>query len=82
MIIRHLVLPNHLECDTKPILKWIADNIGDRVLVNIMGQYRPEYLVSRDPERYADVARRPSSEEMLEAYRYADELGIIYRPVS
>ncbi len=82
MIIRHLVLPNHLECDTKPILKWIADNIGDRVLVNIMGQYRPEYLVSRDPERYADIARRPSNEEMLEAYRYADELGIIYRPVS
>ena len=82
MIIRHLVLPNHLECDTKPILKWIAENIGDRVLVNIMGQYRPEYLVVANPEKYPEIARRPSREEMMEAYRYADELGIVYRPVS
>jgi len=82
MIIRHLVLPNHLECDTKPILKWIAENIGDRVLVNIMEQYRPEYLVVANPEKYPEIARRPSREEMMEAYRYADELGIVYRPVS
>jgi len=82
MIIRHLVLPNHLECDTKPILKWIAENIGDRVLVNIMGQYRPEYLVQLNPEKYPDISRRPSMEEMLEAYAYADKLGIVYRPVS
>ena len=82
MIIRHLVLPNHLECDTKPILRWIAENIREKVLVNIMGQYRPEYLVLKDPEKYADVARRPSGEEMEEAYHYADELGIVYRPVS
>jgi len=82
MIIRHLVLPNHLECDTKPILKWIAENIGDRVLVNIMEQYRPEYLVLRSPDKYPDVARRPSWGEMQEAYRYAEELGIVFRPVS
>ncbi len=82
MIIRHLVLPNHLECDTKPILKWIAENIKDKVLVNIMEQYRPEYLVLANPEKYPDIARRPTSEEMREAYRYADELGILYRPVS
>ena len=82
MIIRHLVLPNHLECDTKPILKWIAENIGDKVLVNIMEQYRPEYLVVANPEKYPEIARRPSREEMMEAYRYADELGIVYRPVS
>ena len=82
MIIRHLVLPNHLECDTKPILRWIAENIKDRVLVNIMEQYRPEYLVARNPEKYPDIARRPTREEMMEAYRLADELGIVYRPVS
>jgi len=82
MIIRHLVLPNHLECDTKLILKWIAENIKEKVLVNIMEQYRPEYLVLAHPNKYPDVARRPTSEEMREAYRYADELGILYRPVS
>ncbi len=24
MIIRHLVLPNHVECCSKPLLKWIS----------------------------------------------------------
>ncbi len=81
IIIRHLVLPNHLECCTKPILKWIAENCP-RALVNIMEQYRPEYLVARYPERWKDVARRPSFNEMREAYEYAKELGIVFEPVS
>ncbi|MEM0079542.1 MAG: radical SAM protein [Nitrososphaerota archaeon] len=82
MIIRHLVMPNHLECDTKPILKWIAENIRDKVLVNIMEQYRPEFQVLSKPHLYNDISRRPYKEEILEAYRYAKELGIIYEPVS
>ncbi|MEM3398633.1 MAG: radical SAM protein [Nitrososphaerota archaeon] len=82
MIIRHLILPNHLECDTKPILRWIADNIGNKVLVNIMEQYRPEHQVILKPELYKDIARRPYREEILEAYSYAKQLGIIYEPVS
>jgi len=83
MIIRHLVLPNHLECCTKPILKWIAENLPtDKVLVNIMAQYRPEYLVAKYPSRWADIARRPTHKEMLEAYTLAKNLGIVFEPVS
>jgi putative pyruvate formate lyase activating enzyme len=83
MIIRHLVLPNHLECCTKPILKWIAENLPlDRVLVNIMEQYRPEYMVVKYPRRWPDIARRPRYDELEEAYRYAESLGIVYKPVS
>jgi len=82
MIIRHLVLPNHIECDTKPILKWIAENIGEKVLVNIMEQYRPEHQVLTKPELYKDIARRPYREELMEAYNYAKQLGIVYEPVS
>jgi len=81
MIIRHLVMPNHIECCTKPILDWIAENLP-RALVNIMGQYRPEYLVAWNPDKYPDIARRPSSKEMEEAFEYADKLGICYKPVS
>ncbi|WP_457548522.1 radical SAM protein [Archaeoglobus sp.] len=80
-IIRHLVLPNHLECCTKPILKWIAENCP-RALVNIMEQYRPLFKVLKYPEKYRDIARRPTIEEMEEAYSYAKELGIVYEPVS
>lgn len=81
MIIRHLVLPGHVECCTKPALRWISENCS-RALVNIMDQYRPEHLVALYPERYRDIARRPSSEELKEAYRFADELGLVWRPVS
>ncbi|MEM2247781.1 MAG: radical SAM protein [Thermoproteota archaeon] len=81
MIIRHLVLPNHIECCTKPVLKWIADNTP-MVLVNIMEQYHPDYLVARSPEKYPDIARRPTSREMKEAYDYAKKLGIVFEPVS
>ena len=81
MIVRHLVLPGHLECCTKPILEWIAKNTP-RALVNIMDQYRPEHLVLKHPERYPGIARRVSRAEMKEAYNYAKSLGILYEPVS
>lgn len=81
MIIRHLVLPGHVECCTKPVLKWISENCP-RALVNVMDQYRPEHLVALYPEKYKDIARRPSRKELEEAYRYADELGLVWRPVS
>ncbi len=81
MIIRHLVLPGHVECCTKPALEWISKNCP-RALVNIMDQYRPEHLVALYPEKYREIARRPSRDELEEAYRYADELGLLWRPVS
>jgi len=81
IIIRHLVMPNHLECCTRPILEWIARNTP-RALVNIMDQYRPEHLVAKYPKMYSDIARRPTRNEILEAYRIAEELGIVYEPVS
>ncbi|MGQ4832956.1 MAG: radical SAM protein [Candidatus Asgardarchaeia archaeon] len=80
IIIRHLVLPNHLECCTFPILEWISKNIPN-VLVNIMDQYRPMWEVPGN-EKYKDINRRPSSEEMKQAYEYADKLGIVWEPVS
>jgi putative pyruvate formate lyase activating enzyme len=81
MIIRHLVLPNHLECCTKPVLSWISENCP-RALVNIMDQYHPDYLVASEPEKYPGLARHPSTYEMESAYRYAEDLGIAYRQVS
>ncbi len=80
MIIRHLVLPGHIDCCTRPILNWISANCP-RALVNIMGQYHPDHLVRSNP-RYGDIDRHPSNKEMRRAYRYADQMGIVYQPVS
>jgi len=79
MIVRHLVLPNHIECCSKPVLKWISDNIPkERVVVNIMDQYRPEYKAYE----YKDISRKPTSQELEEVYRYADSLKILWREIS
>lgn len=77
IIIRHLVMPGHIECCSKPILDYIAQELPNAV-VNIMSQYRPQWKSFEYPE----INRRPSSQEMLDVKNYADSLGILYRPVS
>lgn len=83
VIVRHLVMPNHLECCTKPVLRWIAENMQrDRILVNVMDQYTPDNLVLRLPKKFKDIARRPSRAEIAEARAYATALGLEWAPVS
>ena len=77
IIIRHLVMPNHVECCSIPILEYVTKEIP-KCVVNIMGQYRPEYKASQ----YHKINRRPTQEEIQEAKAYADKLGILWRPVS
>jgi putative pyruvate formate lyase activating enzyme len=67
IIIRILVLPNHLDCCTRPIINWIAENLGPQTRVNIMFQYRPEWRASEIPE----LQRRLSNEEMEKAVQLA-----------
>jgi putative pyruvate formate lyase activating enzyme len=57
LIIRALVLPNHLECCTKPILKWIAENLGTGTRVNVMFQYRPKWRAYETPELNRSLTR-------------------------
>ena len=42
IIIRHLILPNHIQ-NTKNVLKWIANDLDKDVYVSIMAQYFPTY---------------------------------------
>ena len=41
LTIRHLIMPNHIECCTAPVLAWIAGHMPD-VPVNVMDQYHPD----------------------------------------
>jgi len=72
LIIRVLVLPEHNNCCTKPILEWIAENLGPWTRVNLMFQYRPEY---RARERN-ELRRRLTRQEREEALRIAIEAGL------
>lgn len=71
MIIRHLVLPGHIECCTRPALTWIAENL-DEVLVNVMSQYRPEHRAGQ----FEEIARPLRMSEYNRAREIADELGL------
>ncbi len=71
MIIRHLVLPGHFDCCTKPIMEWIAKNLKP-VRVNVMDQFRPEY----DAHDYEELTKRLSRDEFLTARKFAQDLGL------
>ena len=63
LIIRVLVLPNHIECCAQPIINWIAENLGAKTRVNIMFQYRPEWLAHEIP----DLERKLTEDEKKQA---------------
>ena len=72
LLIRVLVLPNHLECCTKPILNWIAGNLGAETRVNVMFQYRPEWRA----HEVSELERRLTRGEMERAVELAREAGL------
>jgi putative pyruvate formate lyase activating enzyme len=71
VLVRHLVLPGHVECCTKPVLAWIAGNLPN-VRVNVMDQYRPEYEAREFPE----IARKLDRNEYKEAIEYGKKLRL------
>ena len=84
-VIRHLIMPNHVECCTKPVLDWIATNMPE-VPINIMDQYYPDNLC--DPsspkylKHYSEIARTPNKEEIIRSYQYAKDLGLNFETLS
>lgn len=49
VIIRHMVLPNCID-DSFKVLDWIKNNLGEDVIVSVMGQYTPYFNASKFPE--------------------------------
>jgi putative pyruvate formate lyase activating enzyme len=85
LTIRHLVMPGHVDCCTRPVLEWIARHMPG-VPVNVMDQYRPDTFCDPsspkyDP-RYAAMARRCTAAEIREAYRLAESLGVAYETIT
>ncbi len=70
MIIRHLVLPNHI-LNSRRVLKWINENMHD-VYVSVMAQYFPTYKA----KEIEDINRKLTKEEyeQIENYLYRLDL--------
>ena len=73
VLIRHLVMPGLAE-ETRRILEWIANELGPRTYINLMGQYCPAGKVS-DAD-CGEINRRITSNEYGAALAAAHILGL------
>ena len=71
VIIRHLILPNHLQ-NSKQVLKTIKKVFGKNVYVSVMAQYFPCYKAAE----IEDINRKLTEEELKEMEDFIDRLGL------
>lgn len=71
VIVRHLLLPNHLR-NGKKVVKYVYETYGDKVYLSLMNQYTPLPQVKHIPE----LNRRVTEREYEKLVDYAIELGV------
>ena len=71
LMIRHLVMPNRV-AGTRELVQWVAANLSTKTYVNIMSQYRVEFMAFD----YPLIARAITSGEFVEAVSWAKEAGL------
>ena len=67
VMIRHLVLPNHIQ-NSKNVLKWIKENIPEEIYIDVMAQYFPTYKAKEDDLINRKLTKREYKE--IENYFY------------
>lgn len=70
LIVRHLVLPGHIE-DSKKIIKYLYTKYHDNIILSIMNQYTPIKEL-----KYKELNRRVTAQEYNELIDYAYDLGV------
>lgn len=71
VIVRHLVLPDHL-ANTRQVLRFLAEEVSPDITVSLMAQYHPAWKAYDVPP----LNRPLHPEEYLEAVRTARSLGL------
>jgi putative pyruvate formate lyase activating enzyme len=79
VLVRHLVMPGQV-AESRAIFRWLATEISPDTYVNIMAQYTPAYAAVRaggaTRQSPADIDRRPTRQEIEEAFAAAREAGL------
>ena len=70
VIVRHLMLPTHLE-DSKKIIKYLYDTYKDNIYISIMNQYTP--VRKTDYKELNDTVKDSEYDELI---NYALDLGV------
>lgn len=71
VIVRHLILPNHLE-NSKKVLNWINENLPKDIFVSIMAQYFPTYKAIENK----DLNRKLNIKEYNRVIKFLEKLNI------
>ncbi|RMG16659.1 MAG: radical SAM protein [Planctomycetota bacterium] len=69
-VVRHLLLPGHLECCTLPVLDWLREEVPG-VRVNLLDQYQAPGRLRGSPWDRAVVAA-----DLARARSHAEDLGL------
>ena len=73
VIVRHLLLPNHLR-NAKKVVNYVYETYGDKVYLSLMNQYTPLPQVKHIPE----LNRKVTEREYEKLVDYAIALGVEY----
>jgi putative pyruvate formate lyase activating enzyme len=71
LIVRHLLMPGHIECCWRPIAEWLAENMPG-VKVNLRSGFWPAWRASRHSELRGTVSKNESEV----AWQIARELNL------
>lgn len=71
LIVRHLLMPGHLECCLRPVAEWMAANLP-QTCFTLMTGYVPAWRTHTG----GPLSRCPSEAELREAERVVTELGL------
>ncbi|MFC4249030.1 radical SAM protein [Natribaculum luteum] len=74
LLVRHLVMPNHV-ADAKRIVEFVAEEISERTFVDLMAQYQPYYR-ARTEDVYEEINRRITREEYEDVVAAARDAGL------
>lgn len=74
LLVRHLVMPNHVE-NAKRVLEFVAEEISTNTYVNVMAQYRPHYK-AKSEAFYEEIDRPITNAEYEEVVDHAREVGL------
>ena len=75
LIVRHLLMPGHVECCWRPVAEWLAANLPG-VKVNLRAGFWPAWHARRHVELQSPI----SSAENDFAFGLAQELGLEFNP--
>ena len=71
VIVRHLLLPNHLK-NAKAVVQYVYETYGDQVYLSLMNQYTPLPQIRHIPE----LNRKVTDREYEKLLDYAIDLGV------